>query len=239
MPEDSSRPSHFLGGAANADAATEYKVKADSVAVRNGPSGQKASGYVIGTLYGNNNSRPNRGGAERFDLIRKSADGNWGYGYAHGKFGTWGGGHCGWVLMSATRKTKKTVNPSCPAIGGDDPADDGLASGKLFAPGSFVSGTGGGTVQAAVVVACANSAVYGNYDPATGTFSNKYPTPLPAGRGTKGKRGVTSGYKGFGTRYQTADGRAWLIKDSRSPAGAGRLSVPVWHFIRAECIRRF
>ncbi len=222
-----------------AAAATRYETEGTYATVRNGPGGDLASGYVLGNLYASSGAGPNVGGTEHFDLIRKSADGNWGYGYAYGHYGSWGGGHCGWVLMDGMHNTGTTTSASCPPVGGDSPSDDALDANDLFRPGTWVSGTGGGTVQPAVIVSCANPYAYGNYDPATGTFANKYPTALPVGRGTSGHPGVTSGYSGFGTRYQTADGRAWLIKDTESPAGGGHYTVPNWHFVRSECIQRF
>ena len=227
-----------LSLAAVAHAATRYTVTGSTVTVRNGPADYTASGYVIGTTYGSSGAGPNVSSQGTFDLIRKSANGSWGYGFVHGGFGSWGGGHCGWVLMSELHNSGSSTSASCPAIGGDSPSDDGLSASRIFAPGTYVSGTGGGTVQPAVIIACAYPYAYGNYDPATGTLSNRYPGVLPAGRGTSGHAGVTSGYSGFGTRYETADHRAWLVKDTRSPAGAGKYSVPAWHFIRAECIAR-
>jgi hypothetical protein len=73
--------------------------------------------------------------------------------------------------------TGSSASASCPAIGGDSPSDDGLSASRLFAPGSYVSGTGGGTVPAGVITACAHPYTYGNYDPATGTFSNGIRAP--------------------------------------------------------------
>jgi hypothetical protein len=40
------------------------------------------------------------------------------------------------------------------------------------------------------MTACAHPYADGNYDPATGMFSNRYPGALPAGRGTTGHGSV-------------------------------------------------
>jgi hypothetical protein len=214
--------------AGQASAATRYRVSADTLFVRNFPQS-----YSIGLLYGSSTAGPNVGGAEAIDIQKKTSDGLYGYGRAHGHFGQWNGYYCGWVAMTYLTNTGNTVSTACPDSSGSilDPT-------LIFEGGSYENGP-----YDAVIVSCTYPYVYGNYDPATDSFANRYPTPLPVGRGTlyspnKYPGVVTSGYSGFVWRYRTKDGHAVLIKDTQSPAGGGIYSVPSWHFVRAECIRR-
>ena len=204
-------------------AATRYVVVGtdrNHISVRNQPGD-----FVIGHLYASSTAGPNVSGAEHIDIVRVS--GAWGYGRAYGKHGNWNGTSCGWVLMEGVRSTGQQTSATCP-----EPSNAYLSPEALFQPGSYVTGCGSGCVQPAVVVECAYPYAYGNYDPSTGSFSNRYGN-LPVGRGTPGYLGVTSGYSGFGTRYTTKDGKATLIKDSQSPAGN---DVPTWFFMRTECL---
>jgi hypothetical protein len=201
--------------------------------------------FIIGYAYANGEG-PNTPTTDHIDV--QTTRGPWKYGYVDGPFRGWGGlPACGWVLGGKGRLHPTTgsenVPNRCPAPAPRDSNANPLAPQDIFAAGSYAYGTGGGTVWPAVIQACPTGAfVYGNYNPATKTFSNKY-GQLPVGRGTGGGQGVTSGYSGFGWRYQTADGQAVLIKDTakdlggRSPAFTGT-DVPNWVFVRAACIRR-
>ena len=222
---------------AAASAARRYHVRDGFayVTVRSLPGGS----YVIGNLYRTADSGPNAHG-NYFDLLTR--DGLWGYGQiggGTGNFGGWGGGSCGWVYMPQLKRTRKTLHPpGCPPASALEPS-------RIFASGSYYRGcSDAGTRNGcagweAVTTACPDAHVYGNYNPATHKFANKYGTE-PAGRGTTGHghREVTSGYSGFGLRYRTVDGGAVLVKDTRSPA-AGGFNMPKWFFIRAACVMRF
>lgn len=201
--------------------------------------------FVIGYAFANGTA-PNTPTTDHIDV--QAERGPWKYGYVDGPFAGWGGNKCGWVLGGSSRMRPTTggenVPNRCPAPAPRDSNANPLASQNIFAAGSYAYGTGGGTVWPAVIQPCAKgSFAYANYNPQTKTFSNRYGA-LPAGRGTAGGQGVTSGYSGFGWRYQTADGQAVLIKDTakdlggRHPADTGNGEVPNWFFVRAECIRR-
>ena len=176
--------------------------------------------FIIGYAFANGDA-PNTPTTDHIDV--QMTRGPWKYGYVDGPFAGWGGNKCGWVLGGSSRMRPTTgaenVPNRCPAPGPRDSNANPLAPQNIFAAGSYAYGTGGGTVWPAVIQPCANgSFAYANYNPADRTFSNKYGA-LPAGRGTAGGQGVTSGYSGFGWRYQTADGQAVLIKDTAKELG--------------------
>jgi hypothetical protein len=215
-----------LALAAPAAAATQYTLD-EKVTVRNGPGD-----YVLGYAYGNDKG-PNTPHSDHFDV--QATHGRWLYGHVEGAYGRWGGqSQCGWVLpgsgrLHANGRTAPDVCPS-PNLDAYSPANP-LAPRNLFTPGTWFQGTGGGTVYPAVVTACAaGTYAYGNFDPATGDFSNRYGL-MPVGRGTRtdGGRGAAQGYPGFGIRYVA--GGAVMLKDSQ--AGGGR---PTWFFMRTGCI---
>jgi hypothetical protein len=135
-------------------------------------------------------------------------------------------GRCGWLIDRGLVPTGGPTAATCP-----DRAS--LAPELLFAPGSYQRGCGQGCVYPARIVPCADRTVYANYD----GISFQDPVERePVGRGTRGPRvpryaGVRSGYRGFGLRYVTRDGLAAMIKDSRR-------RMPVWRFIRSECVER-
>jgi hypothetical protein len=201
--------------------------------------------FIIGYAFANGNA-PNTPTTDHIDV--QTTRGPWKYGYVDGPFKGWGGlPACGWVLGGSGRMHPTTgsenVPNRCPNPSPRDSNSNPLAPQNIFAASSYAYGTGGGTVWPAVIQACPTGAfLYANYNPATKTFSNKY-GQLPVGRGTAGGAGVTSGYSGFGWRYQTADGQAVLIKDTakdlggHSPADTGT-GVPNWVFVRSACISR-
>jgi hypothetical protein len=199
--------------------------------------------FIIGYAFPNG-AAPNTPTTDHIDV--QVTRGPWKYGYVDGPFRGWGNlPACGWVLGGSGRMHPTSggehVANRCPNPSPRDASSNPLAPQNIFAAGSYAYGTGGGTVWPAVIQGCPTGAfLYANYNPATRTFSNKY-GQLPVGRGTAGGAGVTSGYSGFGWRYQTKDGQAVLIKDTakdlggNSPAGA---NVPNWVFVRSACIRR-
>ena len=236
------------------------------VSIRNG-----GPGFDIGTLY-KENGGPNTPTNMHFHLQSKSANGSWGYGRVFGSTGDWAttdgnttnGQNCAWVLMDGMAYTGNDTAPApnCPAPGDAVGPTDGtntypgqtegaLSASRIFARNTWTQFdcTLGCTFPAVVTAPCS---VYGNYDPKTRVFSNKYPVDLPAGRGTRGRTSdgvaddprVTSGYSGFGWRYQSRDGVAVMIKDTQSPAGGSTYTaatgkpVPNWHFVRSTCIQR-
>lgn len=224
----------LLAPAAEAQAAVRYVVKGKGaqITVRNRPSA-----FVLGSLFAAR-AGPAVGATEYFDKVAGSRTNKaWIYGRAYGSYGAWGGGSCGWALASGLRRTKTTTAVRCP-----DPAV--LKDPAVFAPGSYELGCRGGCVNPAVVIPCADSTVYANYNPGTGRFANPYGR-MSVGRGTFPSRGgtsvprypgVTSGYSGFGARYLTRDNNAYLIKDTRFRVGP--FKSPTWLFIDSDCLLR-
>ncbi len=221
-----------LGLPGAASAATQWTLDG-KVTVRNG-SGDYVLGYATG-----NDAGPNTPRSDHFNA-QASEDG-WLYGWVDGPgMGSWGGlPRCGWVMprRGAMHENGRTAPDRCPPPNGDyySPSNP-LAPRNLFDAGSWFQGTGAGTVYTAEVVACPTGAYgYLNYDPSAAPedrFRNRYPEPLPVGRGTRtdGGRGAPSGYSGFGIRYYAGD--AVMIKDSRG--GGDR---PTWFFMRRNCVK--
>jgi hypothetical protein len=198
--------------------------------------------FIIGWAYARD-AGPNTPTTSRIDVQADS--GAWKYGFVEGS-----ANRCGWILGGKGRLHRTPgagpVADRCPPAATAATRDSNanpLAPQNIFAAGSYAYGTGGGTVYPAVIQPCPTGPyVYGNYDPASKRFSNRY-GQLPAGRGTSGGPGVASGYDGFGWRHESKDGQAVLIKDTgkdlggRSPAYAGK-DVPDWVFVRSACVRR-
>src|SRR5262249_39722143 len=140
--------------------------------------------FVIGYAYARNQG-PNTPTTDHIDV--QATSGPWKYGRIQGgNVGSWGGlGGCGWVLGGSGRMHRSpgggSVAHACPAPAPRDSNSNPLAPQNIFAAGSYAYGTGGGTVWPAVVQACpVGPYLYGNYDPATGRFSNRY-GQLPPG----------------------------------------------------------
>lgn len=237
----------LLGPAVSAPAALgagadNYRLKAGRTSsVRN-----YHGDFIIGNAFAKGTA-PGASSTQHF--VAQSYSGQWMYGQvADGSVGRWGGlPACGWVLRDAWEHASAPGSASarCPSPRPRDSRTNPLAPGNIFVGGSYLYGTGGGTVYPAQVTGCpVGTFVYGNYDPSTGRFSNRY-GQLPVGRGTRvGSRGAPSGYEGFGIRYVAGpadNDQAVLIKDSardlggRSPASEGH-HVPTWVFMRRACI---
>lgn len=222
--------------------ATRYEVKGgtETASIRN-----RASGFILGLMY-KRGAGPHVGGTDQIDVTK--TDGNWAYGRVRGTFGRWLGYPCGWVLLSRLHNTGKIKSAEC------HPDPQVLEDrDRLFSV--VPSGHGEAYVFPAVIVRD-DCYTYGNYDPKTGHFKNRYGT-MPRGRGTIcpgpahgcATRGgfcvgtpcstsplvTAGGYERFGLRYLTEDGKAALIKDSGSPAG-GRYNLPAMFFVKSECV---
>jgi hypothetical protein len=214
----------------SAQAATQWTVD-KKASVRN-----YHGDFVIGYVYGAGQG-PNTQHSAHVD--QQARVGNWIYGAIDRQFAGWGGRACGWVLLGGgnLHRNGRTVADGCPAPAPRDSRANPLAPRNLFANLSYLYGTGGGTIIPARITAspaCAAAGgtyAYGNYNPSSGGWHNRYP-PEPNGRGTL--LGVANddprGYSGFGLRYIA--GGAALIKDARN-----RIGAPDWFFVHKECLQ--
>lgn len=208
--------------AALAPAATRHVIRAnyDDETGKNLPYAYVrdfASGYVIGTAYargGFNGTSPSS--ADVMYVERTSPNGYWAYGKVFGNFGTWKGTRCAWVRVPALESTGQSEPDTCPH-------ENGLDAASIFAPGSYDE-AGYGKTRAATISDCPGGpGAWGEYDPSTGTFSNRYGFE-PVGRQLPG--GGDNGW-----RYLTQDGRAVMVRDDGNTAGA-----PRWFFMPSACI---
>ena len=186
-----------------ADAARTYRFNGADIYVRNKPSG-----YALGTMYT----------GQTIDIQRRAAK-NWAYGLVHGEFGRWRGHACGWVRLASKQlftRQGKTKN-GCPRHG------NVIKESSIFKRGSYIAHAGTGAVRPVNVKACSDSRAFGEYDPATRTFSHPY-AGIPTGQGPE--------VPGFGLRYVTKDGVAAMVKDT--PLA----NAPPWVFMPANCIER-
>jgi hypothetical protein len=219
------------GSTAPAQAATLYGFTAREVYVRN-----DHGAFVLGTAKGPA-VFPTPGLSDTVLVQRYAKGRDWGYGLVGGHFRSWLGARCGWVELQRTRGGKHTKYVRRISTGhaeGCKGAGKQLTERRLFRKGSYIHAAGGGSVYAATIKPCADSHAYGNYSPDTGTFSDPYPIPLPAGHG--------NAIPGFGQRYVTRDGRAVMLKDSshtpHSAPVAGPSGGPIWYFVKSDCVQR-
>jgi hypothetical protein len=208
--------------AAPAQAATLYAFTAQEVYVRN-----DRGAFVLGTAKGPA-FRPIPGLADTVLVQRYEHGRDWGYGLVSGHFPAWQGERCGWVHLQRSRghhhvKYVRRISTgharACHSTGKQ------LKEAQLFRKGSYIHAAGAGSVYGAMIRPCADSRAFGNYNPASGQFTDPYPVALPFGHGFS--------VPGFGQRYVTADGRAAMLKDSSHVSGG-----PIWYFVHAECVDR-
>jgi hypothetical protein len=163
----------------------------------------------------------------------------------NGHYGAWDHGHhCGWIMLRHLKGKgfHSSAADICPP-----PDNDFSLARHSGGPTGFKKGTWttcDGCVQRAVVLpGCSDFTVYANYDPATHTFHDPDGVEV-AGRGTidgagpyKGVPGVpvTQGYSGFGTRFETSDGVAVEIKDTRRTCNV-KGGCTAFGFMHADCI---
>jgi hypothetical protein len=215
---------------AAAPAATQWTVD-KKASVRN-YHGDFAIGYVYGAHKG-----PNAGHSAHVN--EQARRGPWIYGSIDRHFGGWAGRSCGWVLVGNgnMHRNGRTVADGCPAPAPRDAASNPLAPRNIFTDGTYLYGTGGGTVIPARIastpacVAAGGAFGYGNYNAGNGTYHNRYGLEAN-GRATRPDlpNDHPAGYVGFGIRYIA--GSAALIKDARN-----RIGAPSWFFVRAACLQ--